>query len=585
MSIRCPAPRAIRASVQDRLSPAQLTVRGMEFMRATLEGGITAVRDCGGKDYIEFAIRDAYNQGRFLGPTMRCAGRMICMTGGHGNRTGRVADGIDEVVKAVREQVHAGSDLVKIMATGGVMTAGVNPEDAHYSPEEMKAGISEAHRFHKCCASHAQGALGILNAVRGGIDSIEHGIFLTDECVKEMKERGVWLVPTLAAVKNILKGYDDGDRSIPDYVIEKSRRVFDRHIASIKMYYKAGGRIAMGTDAGTPHNRHGENARELEFMCEIGVSTRNSLFFSTASAADLMRLSDQGRIREGNVGRLRAVRWRSARRHQARGAQGEPQAGGEARPGRQGPSRRLRQRGAAGRGGVAPEASRPAGVGGGRGRSPDDPVRDRVGRRHADRRPRGAGAQRKRAGREPAPRRRDRRAAPADRAGRRRRRPPQEAAAEAAPVPELPPPVPRSSGPVAAELPPPFEPAAPPPPVPAFELPPPSSAGLFAAGWEQRLGSRAFIWVGAVTLALAAIFLVRHSIEEGYLSPEVRVILAALFGFGLIGGAEKHEIARRAGGAGAGRGRSRRALRRAVRRGRALRDDLPGRGAAAARWR
>ncbi|HTE36849.1 MAG TPA: amidohydrolase family protein, partial [Reyranella sp.] len=150
--------------VQDRMSAAQLTVRGMEFMQRTLEGGITAIRDCGGKDYIEFAIRDAMNAGRFLGPTMRCAGRMICMTGGHGNRTGRIADGVDEVVKAVREQVHAGSDLVKIMATGGVMTPGVNPEDAHYSAEEMKAGITEAHRFHKCCASHAQGALGILNA-------------------------------------------------------------------------------------------------------------------------------------------------------------------------------------------------------------------------------------------------------------------------------------------------------------------------------------------------------------------------------------------------------------------------------------
>ena len=157
-------------AVQDRMSAAQLAVRGMELMRSTLEGGITAVRDCGGKDYIEFAMRDAFNAGRFLGPTMRCAGRMICMTGGHGNRTGRVADGLDEVVKAVREQVHAGSDLVKIMATGGVMTPGVNPEDAHYTAEEMKAGISEAHRFHKCCASHAQGALGILNAVRGGIE-------------------------------------------------------------------------------------------------------------------------------------------------------------------------------------------------------------------------------------------------------------------------------------------------------------------------------------------------------------------------------------------------------------------------------
>jgi len=287
-------------AVSDRMSPAQLTVRGMEFMRNTLEGGVTAVRDCGGRDYIEFAIRDAYNAGRFLGPTMRCAGRMICMTGGHGNRTGRIADGVDEVVKAVREQIHAGSDLVKIMATGGVMTAGVNPEDAHYSPEEMKAGITEAHRFHKCCASHAQGALGILNAVRGGIDSIEHGIFMDEECCREMLDRGVWLVPTLAAVKNILAGYDGGDRSIPDYVIEKARRVFDRHIEATKMYYKAGGRIAMGTDAGTPHNRHGENARELEFMCDIGISTRDSLFFATASAADLMRLGDQGRIKEGN---------------------------------------------------------------------------------------------------------------------------------------------------------------------------------------------------------------------------------------------------------------------------------------------
>jgi imidazolonepropionase-like amidohydrolase len=105
----------------------------------------------------------------------------------------------------------------------------------------------------------------------------------------------------LAAVKNILKGYDEGDRSIPDYVIDKSRRVFDRHIAATKMYYSAGGRIAMGTDAGTPHNRHGENARELEFMCDIGISSRDSLFFATASAADLMRLADHGRIQEGNV--------------------------------------------------------------------------------------------------------------------------------------------------------------------------------------------------------------------------------------------------------------------------------------------
>lgn len=285
--------------VQDRLTPAQLVLRGLEFMTATLQGGVTAVRDCGGKDYIEFALRDGINAGRFLGPTMRCAGRMICMTGGHGNRTGRIADGVDDVVKAVREQIHAGSDLVKLMATGGVMTPGVSPEDAHYSLEELTAGVREGHRFGRHCASHAQGSAGILNAVRAGIDSIEHGIFMTEQCVEEMKARGVWLVPTLAAVKNILKGADGGDRSIPDYVVEKARRVFDRHIESTRMFYAAGGRIAMGTDAGTPYNRHGENAMELEYMAEIGVAPRDALFFATASAADLVRLADEGRVREG----------------------------------------------------------------------------------------------------------------------------------------------------------------------------------------------------------------------------------------------------------------------------------------------
>jgi imidazolonepropionase-like amidohydrolase len=151
---------------------------------------------------------------------------MICMTGGHGNRVGRVADGVDEVVKAVREQVHAGSDLVKIMATGGVMTPGVNPEDAHYSPEEMAAGIAEGHRFHKPCASHAQGRDGILNAVRGGIDSIEHGIFMDERCVSEMIDRGTYLVPTISALKNIMA---NADRGIPDYVIEKTARVAETH--------------------------------------------------------------------------------------------------------------------------------------------------------------------------------------------------------------------------------------------------------------------------------------------------------------------------------------------------------------------
>lgn len=281
------------------LRESQLTMKALDNAQTSLRGGITAVRDCGGKDYLEFAVRDACNTGRQLGPTIRASGKVVCMTGGHGHRNGRIADGVDEVIKAVREQIHAGSDLIKIMATGGVMTPGVNPEDAHYTAEEMAAGIAEGHRFHRTCASHAQGSEGILNAVRGGVDSIEHGIFMTDECVEEMLSHGTYLVPTLAAVKNILANKDHG---VPAYAVEKCERVVVHHVASIRKFYEAGGKIAMGTDAGTPYNKHGENALELEYMVEeTGISPMDAITFSTRNGCDLMRLEDRGTIAEGKA--------------------------------------------------------------------------------------------------------------------------------------------------------------------------------------------------------------------------------------------------------------------------------------------
>ena len=280
----------------DKMSDAEVTLLALQNAQRNLRGGVTSVRDCGGKDYLEFAVRDACNTKLFSGPTIRAAGRMICMTGGHGNRIGRIADGVDEVVKAVREQVHAGSDLIKIMATGGVMTPGVNPEDAHYSAEEIAAGVAEGTRFHKPSASHAQGRDGILNAVRGGIDSIEHGIFMDDRCVEEMVERGTYLVPTLAALRNILR---NRDRGIAAYVVEKSERVSESHRKSIQMFYQAGGKLAMGTDAGTPFNYHGENALELRYMVDVGIAPSDAIAAATSNAADLNRLPDRGRIKDG----------------------------------------------------------------------------------------------------------------------------------------------------------------------------------------------------------------------------------------------------------------------------------------------
>ncbi len=288
----------------EKLDAAHAVVRALEHARDTLLGGVTSVRDCGGREFQEFAVRDACNDGRFQGPTILAAGQVICMTGGHGNRIGRVADGVDEVVKAVREQVHAGSDLVKIMATGGVMTPGVDPEDAHYTAEEITAGIAEAKRFRRRTASHAQGSEGILNATCGGVTSIEHGIFMNDECCRAMLERGTFLVPTLAALRNIL---DNSDAGIPDYAMEKAQRCAAAHEASIRMFYEAGGLIALGTDAGTPFNLHGENAAELRFMVDVRMSNIDALRAGTRNGADLMGFDDRGRIAEGAVADLLVV--------------------------------------------------------------------------------------------------------------------------------------------------------------------------------------------------------------------------------------------------------------------------------------
>ncbi|SMF16520.1 Imidazolonepropionase [Tistlia consotensis] len=299
----CSGAEADPGSAQAKLSAAQIAMRALERAQTTLAGGITAVRDCGGKDYIEFAVRDACNAGIQLGPTIMASGRMICMTGGHGNRNGRVADGVDEVVKAVREQIHAGCDFVKIMATGGVMTPGVDPQDAHYSPEEMAAGIAEGHRFHRTCASHAQGEEGILNAVRGGIDSIEHGFFLTEKTIEEMMQRGTYLVATLSALRNIL----GNGHLVQPYVIEKSRKYGEFHVESVKRYYAAGGKMAMGTDAGTPFNKHGENAQELRFLVEVGVKPMDAITIATRNGADLMRLEERGTVTEGKFADLLVV--------------------------------------------------------------------------------------------------------------------------------------------------------------------------------------------------------------------------------------------------------------------------------------
>ena len=276
---------------------AALTLQALSNAQATLKGGITALRDCGGIDHVEFAVRDACNSGQFLGPHIKVSGKVICMTGGTKWQIGRVADGPDEVVKAVREQIYAGCDCVKLMATGAVLHAGTDLEDAQYTPEELSAGVQEANRFRKPTAAHAIGTQGILNAARAGVTSIEHGMLMTDETIRAMLERQIYLVPTLAAIAQVLLHPDQ----VPPASLAKAQRVAERHKQSVRAYYQAGGRIAMGADTGTLCNPHGNNALELQHMVSAGMKPIDALISATSNAADLLRLSDRGALRAGYI--------------------------------------------------------------------------------------------------------------------------------------------------------------------------------------------------------------------------------------------------------------------------------------------
>ena len=284
-------------------SQTMTTLKAANSARQTLLAGVTSVRDMGGKDGIDLGIRQAINSGLIPGPRMIVSGQLICMTGGHGWQVGLEANGVDEVRKAARGQVKAGVDIVKLMATGGVLTPAVEPGSEQLTEEELRAGVEEAHKAGKKTATHAMGTRGILNALRAGIDSIEHGVYLDEEAVSLMMERDVPLIPTLSALFNIAsKGIEAG---IPAFAVEKTLKVKPFHLESIRMAREAGVRVAMGTDAGTPFNIHGENLGELKFLVDCGFSPMEAIEAGTRIAAQVLGLEKElGTVEEGKLADL-----------------------------------------------------------------------------------------------------------------------------------------------------------------------------------------------------------------------------------------------------------------------------------------
>jgi imidazolonepropionase-like amidohydrolase len=279
-------------------SQTMTTLKAANSARHTLLAGVTTIRDMGGKDGIDLELRQAINSGLIPGPRMIVSGQLICMTGGHGWQVGLEVNGVDEVRRAAREQIKAGADIVKLMATGGVLTPGVEPGSEQLTEEELRAGVEEAHKAGKKTATHAMGTKGILNALRAGIDSIEHGVYLDDEAVALMIAKDIPLIPTLSVPYNIEnKGIEAG---IPAFAVEKTLKVMPFHQESIRMARAAGVRIAMGTDAGTPFNMHGENLGELKRLIECGFSPMQAIEAGTRIAAQVLGLEqDLGTVEEG----------------------------------------------------------------------------------------------------------------------------------------------------------------------------------------------------------------------------------------------------------------------------------------------
>ena len=305
------------ATVMRREAYPMTVINAVLRARLTVEAGVTTVRDLGGRDYAELSVRDAIRGGLIPGPRVLCAGRGICMTGGHGwNMIGRESDGPDDVRKAVREQLKAGADVIKIFATGGVMTPGVEPNSAQLTLDEVRAAIEEARKAGRRTAAHAMGSDGIANCLDGGITTIEHGVFLTEALCERMVRDGVFLVPTLIAPAAIAAG--GLAAGIPEYAVRKSLAVADRHLEGFRMALRAGVMIAAGADSGTPCNPHGTLVPELALMVKGGMTPAAAVHAATTVAARALGLEHEtGRIAPGLAADLLAVDGNPAERIEA----------------------------------------------------------------------------------------------------------------------------------------------------------------------------------------------------------------------------------------------------------------------------
>lgn len=281
---------------------------GAKNARATLLAGFTTVRNVGASGFSDVALRDAINAGDVPGPRMLVSGPAMGITGGHCDNNmlpmeyhavgDGVADGIAAVQHKVRENIKYGSDLIKVCATGGVLSLGDNPQHAQYTLEEMKAIVADAHRLGRKVAAHAHGAEGIRWAAEAGVDSVEHGSYIDDPAIAAMKEHGTYLVPTLYLGDWMID--NAAATHLPAPLLAKAQEVIPAARKNIAHAFASGVKVAFGTDAAV--YPHGMNAHEFVVMVKLGLTPLQAIQASTINAADLLGWN-------GKVGTLEPGAW------------------------------------------------------------------------------------------------------------------------------------------------------------------------------------------------------------------------------------------------------------------------------------
>jgi imidazolonepropionase-like amidohydrolase len=300
-------------------NPADIAIKSTVYAKRTLMAGFTTVRDLGGFTGVNIALRNAILKGIVPGPHVYTAGKYVSSTGGHGDQTDGyrqdlmgnpgplqgIANGKDECIKAVRQRYKEGSDLIKIIASGGVLSMEKDGTAPQFSEEEMRTIVETAKDCGMRVAAHAHGAESIKRAIRAGVTSIEHGSFIDDEGIELAKKYGVWLVPTLIPGKSVADS-----AKIPGYysarIAEKAMAIGPLRQANFSKAYKAGVKIAFGTDAGV--YAHGKNWLEFIYMNESGMTPLETIRAATVSAAELIGISDKaGSIEKGKWADIVAV--------------------------------------------------------------------------------------------------------------------------------------------------------------------------------------------------------------------------------------------------------------------------------------